>query len=157
MSDHGRGHSSEPSDRIKLIVNVPGSRLKALIEHGLGHLVGTAVLGFITGLISAAISVTELISKVKIWLGQHPTKTGAIDIFITSAYAAAEPLSGPAFSGILKSTILAGIFVSLFVFFIWALVTLSRSRNAKAVDVAAEAIKTLAGFFIGALTGFLGA
>jgi len=41
-------------------------------------------------------------------------------------------------------------------FFLWSLLTLSFSKSSKAVDVAQEAVKTLWGVFIGAVTGVLG-
>ena len=156
MTDNGE-ENAQTGSIIKILVEAPpGQRIRALISHGRWHIIGQLIVGLLAGLLSTGFASIDLIDKLResIWVR---TKLNSLDILVTTAYAGAEPLQNPVWSGLLKSMIVAGIFISLFVLFIWALVTLSRSTNTKAVDVAIESIKTLAGFFIGALTGFLAA
>ena len=114
----------------------PKDRFQYLLEKSTIATIATG-LGVVSAAVSSSAVILEFIEKLKNYFFK---KTSLMEFFISSANAASEPLQIPAFSGILKSAILAGIFALLFVLFIWALFTLYRSPNAKAVDVASEAV-----------------
>jgi len=129
-------------------------RLSFAFRSSFTHTAIAAIVGLLSSLITTAITASDLLEKLTAFFRSN--KTGSLDLFISTAFAASGPTQSPAFSGLLKSAILSGIFVALFILFLWALYTLSKSTNTKAIDAAVDAVKMLAGFFIGALTGFLG-
>ena len=139
--------SFEPELLVKLDA---GQRFQITFRGAIGWI---AAIGTVAGATSTGLALFEAVEK----LNEIRLRGGALDLFVTTAYAAATVVEGPASAGLLKSVILAGIFLALFILFVWALVTLYKSPNATAVGVAGEAVKMLSGFFIGALTGFLGA
>ncbi|MCP5094080.1 MAG: hypothetical protein GY943_00855 [Chloroflexi bacterium] len=61
------------------------------------------------------------------------------------------------FSKLVKDMMLGAVFVLIFIYFLWSLATVTFSNRRKTVEFAFESLKTLSGFFIGALTGFMGA
>ena len=69
----------------------------------------------------------------------------------TSALGTGQPLNTNT-----RTYLIGGMMIGVGFMFVWALLTLSLSNKPKAVHVAQEAVKTLLGFFIGSLTGFLG-
>jgi hypothetical protein len=141
----------EPLDKEELSKLPAEERFKKISERS-KILIFVQIFGAIAGLIVVYWFFAD--SFEKLFGYSIKFRMGELNLFISYAYAAENtPIPG---SGILKSVILAGIFLALFVLFIWSLITLYKSPNATAVGVAAESAKTLGGFFIGALTGFLG-
>jgi hypothetical protein len=113
-----------------------------------------ATLGAVASLVISIESIQELLANFSLLIKETKLHLG-LEFLIGSAFAAGAD-QAPVYPGVIKSAIIAIFILALFIAFLWALFTVSKSTNAKAVDVATEVIKTLSGFFIGALTGFLG-
>ena len=79
-------------------------------------------------------------------------------ILISSAYASdvVSTVSADS-SALLKQVIVGGCFTFISIFFGWCLFAISTSDKPDTISFSLESIKTLTGFYIGALTGFLGA
>lgn len=105
-------------------------------------------LSAIIGFIFALISVYANLDKVTAFINS------ILSFFISNASAqeATVAISDVSF----KSNVVGGMIMLLFLLFVWALLTLSFSKKARALVVAEEAIKTLLGFFIGTITGIAG-
>jgi hypothetical protein len=145
----------QPLGKDEIANTKPGDRVRLIKERNIILLI-VQVLGGISGLILVSLFFSETIEKLfGITL---PFKVNELNPLISLAYAetASRTQDAPVHAALLKSIILSGICVALFIWFVWSLVTLYRSPNADAVGVATESTKLLGGFFIGALTGFLG-
>jgi uncharacterized protein YidB (DUF937 family) len=112
-----------------------------------------AILGIFAAIFTSLSSISNLLETINKYFGIH-IHFGYE--FMLPAYADTGSDHSPVYSCEIKSAIISTCVLALFIAFIWSLYTVSKSTNAKAVDIASEAIKTLSGFFIGALTGFLG-
>lgn len=86
---------------------------------------------------------------------------GSLINLVGSAYAQTAEVTdgiggGAEFEVILKQGIIGGIFIVVVIFFLWCLWAISFSKKTKTISFSFESLKLLAGFFVGALTGFLG-
>lgn len=119
----------------------PLRRIVYIFSHKSLRFSGVSVL------ISAIALLTMLLKDIE---ALEITIKGLISIIISPANAQASPIQEPE----LKSYFIGGMMLLLMFLFIWALLTLTFSKQTKALTVATEAVKTLMGFFIGTLTGF---
>ena len=111
-------------------------------------------------LLLIAVGIAALVA-VLVNQGEKATdaiqKSGLEQLFISTAYAqdSAEPAeTTDVFTP--KLIIMSGVFVVLGVVYLAGIVKLFFTSNADQVDTAADLVKTLTGFFVGAATGFLG-
>jgi len=123
-------------------------RLKLLATKDVWTLIASLL-----GLLSSIVSVVSDSSLNQV---MRKLSHSVLEAFVPSAHSG-ELVAAVTVSGLpLRTAIIGGMMLVIMLFFFWSLVTLSFSKSPKAVDVAQEAVKTLSGFFIGAVTGFLG-
>ena len=105
--------------------------------------------------------IIGIIALIVVWLTQGDKavleiqKIG-LNISAVSVAYAQDITEGQVSSFTLRVIIMAGVFIILGIVYLAGIFKLFFSDNFARVDTAADLVKTLTGFFVGAATGFLG-
>ena len=105
--------------------------------------------------------VLGVLALIVVWLSRGDKaieqfqKIGASPLAISVAYAqGTTEETSDGFTP--RIIIMAGVFAIIGIVYLAGIFKLFFSRNSEQVDTAADLVKTLTGFFVGAATGFLG-
>lgn len=152
------------NDIERFVALSPSNRLRLIFSKWWLVLVG--IIGLIAALMTFFLGANKLVvqapEKIKEFRQiQQMDNLSHIPNLIGQAHAAEDDIDSSdheraVLRQLLKDVIIGGCFVIVSVLFLWCLLALSFSTKAATVGFAVESLKTLVGFFIGALTGFLG-
>lgn len=150
-SQEGRGamtnrddYEQEPVQNLKLLqIDSPVDRLSYLLKNDRWFFVGVVL-----GMLAAGYLLYEYLFLGRAW---------AHELLSITSVAFAQEVDAARLPGEteMKIILIGGMFVIIFLFFLWSLYTVSYSRSFAAIEIAKEGTKLVSGFAVGAVTGFM--